>query len=85
MPPPVMCAMPLIQPRRAAGDDLQIRPVRREQRLADRLAELGNVAVVTSSQHVERDLARQRVAVGVQARRRQRDQDVAGLDRRGRR
>ena len=41
MPPPVMCAMPLIQPRSSSGPiDRQIRPVRAQERVADRLAEL---------------------------------------------
>ena len=41
MPPPVMCAMPLTSPRSSSGrTSLQIRTVRREQRVADRRAEL---------------------------------------------
>ena len=75
MPPPVMCAMPLIQPR------VEERPMTgrydrcvRRSAVADRLAELRHVAVDREPQVLERDLAGQRIPVRVETRRRQRDQ-----------
>ena len=46
MPPPVMCARPFTNPRSSSGrTQRQIRPMRREQRVADRRAEFRNVGV----------------------------------------
>ena len=66
-------------------DHRQVRAMRAQERVADGLAELRHVAVDVQLQLVERDLARQRIAVGVQAVRRQADQRVAGARSIGRR
>ena len=60
----------------------QIAAVRHQQRVADRGAELGHVAVERQSEPLEHDPARQRVAVGVQAGRRDADEHVARHERR---
>ena len=52
MPPPVMCAMPLTSPRSSSGrTSAQIRPVRREQRVADGRAELRHERVGAAARH----------------------------------
>ena len=82
MPPPVMCAIPLHETGvEQRADRVQIRSVRRQQRLADGHAKLRHERVRRHAGDVEEHAARQRIAVGVQSRRRQADQDVARLDR----
>ncbi|MNC95194.1 hypothetical protein D3C83_122510 [compost metagenome] len=51
-----------------------------KQRLADRLAEIGHMAVHVEPEQVEHNLSGQRVAVRVQSRGRKRDEGVARLD-----
>ena len=81
MPPPVMCAMPLIWPPPSSGaHDRQIGAVCREQRVADGGAKFIEVRVGRQSGHVEKHPARERVAVGVQTGRWQSNQHVAGDD-----
>ena len=75
MPPPVMCAMPLIAPDASSGRiTRQIRAMRRQQRVADRHVRAGHGASHVEPGDVEGDAPGERVAVGVQARRRQPDQ-----------
>ena len=51
--------------------------MRPQQRLAERLAQVGDVAIDGEAQLIEHDLPGQRIAVGVQARGRQPEQHVA--------
>ena len=82
MPPPVMCAMPFTSSRSSSGRiDAQIRAVRRQQRVADGRAELAARTCRPPARPLEEHAPRQRVAVGVQAGRRQADQHVARHDR----
>src|SRR5690606_39359446 len=64
------------QQRRARRE---VRAMRAQQLLADRGAELIDVTVDTEPEDVERDPPRQRIAVRVQARRRQGDELIAGF------
>ena len=81
MPPPVMCAMPLIRPPPSSG-----RTSGRYDRCGSSSASptvrpsAGHVAVHGQPEMLEHDAARQRVAVGVQAARGHADEDVARAD-----
>ena len=74
MPPPVMCAIPLMRPPRAAAappadtsDAVRAAPRRRSRRAR-------HVAVDAAAPALEHNPPRERVAVGVQARRRHADE-----------
>ena len=82
MPPPVMCAIPLMRPPSSSGRmQRQVRAVRLEQRLADGACPARHVAVDRRARALEHDPPRQRIAVGVQPGRGHADQHVADGDR----
>ena len=83
MPPPVMCAAPLSKPASCErAQRLQIAAVQLQQLVARRAAQFVNRVSRAVPGHFEQQLARQRVAVGVQPGGGQPEQHVAGADRR---
>ena len=83
MPPPVMCAIPLTSPRSSSGriDAADTSGAARAARRPTVAPSSGTTCRASQPGDVEDDAARERVAVGVQARRGQADQHVARRDR----
>ena len=81
-PPPVMCDIACTSTASASARQRQrVEAGRLEQLLAQRAAELGDVAVESPAGLLEEHVPHERVAVGVQAARCHRDDDVAGTTR----
>jgi len=81
MPLPVMCARAETQPRAtmffSAG---RVAQMRLQQLRADFISDFGDVGIRLQSSNFKDQFARERIAVGMQAGGRQRDQSVSGLD-----
>ena len=81
IPPPVMCAAPLSRSGLSKrAHRLQIAAMHLEQLVADGAPNSGTCVSTTVARDLEQQLARERIAVGVQAGRRQREQHVALAD-----